>query len=112
MYCYRNCLLGKNYQLKISDFGTDNEAYACDYYKVDGRIPLPLRWAAWESVLRAKYTTKSDVWAFAVTLHEIFTLCRRQPYEHLTDNQVRLVPPTEIPPSQLRVKKSISCKCL
>ncbi|CAB3226095.1 unnamed protein product [Arctia plantaginis] len=84
----RNCLLGKNYQVKISDFGTDNEAYACDYYKVDGRIPLPLRWAAWESVLRAKYTTKSDVWAFAVTLHEIFTLCRRRPYEHLTDNEV------------------------
>ncbi|XP_075990711.1 discoidin domain-containing receptor 2-like isoform X1 [Anticarsia gemmatalis] len=84
----RNCLLGKNFQVKISDFGTDNEAYACDYYKVDGRIPLPLRWAAWESVLRAKYTTKSDVWAFAVTLHEIFTLCRRRPYEHLTDNEV------------------------
>lgn len=84
----RNCLLGKNFQVKISDFGTDNEAYACDYYKVDGRIPLPLRWAAWESVLRAKYTTKSDIWAFAVTLHEIFTLCRRRPYEHLTDNEV------------------------
>lgn len=64
--------------------------YACDYYKVDGRIPLPLRWAAWESVLRGKYTTKSDVWAFAVTLHEIFTLCRRRPYEHMTEAEVRL----------------------
>ncbi|CAH0715978.1 unnamed protein product, partial [Brenthis ino] len=84
----RNCLIGKGYQIKISDFGTDNETYACDYYKVDGRIPLPLRWAAWESVLRGKYTTKSDVWAFAVTLHEIFTLCRRRPYEHLTEAEV------------------------
>ncbi|XP_031767300.1 discoidin domain-containing receptor 2-like isoform X3 [Galleria mellonella] len=84
----RNCLVGKNYQVKISDFGTDNESYACDYYKVDGRIPLPLRWAAWESVLRGKYTTKSDVWAFAVTLHEIFTLCRRRPYEHMTETEV------------------------
>ncbi|XP_059055156.1 discoidin domain-containing receptor 2-like isoform X2 [Achroia grisella] len=84
----RNCLVGKNYQVKISDFGTDNETYACDYYKVDGRIPLPLRWAAWESVLRGKYTTKSDVWAFAVTLHEIFTMCRRRPYEHMTENEV------------------------
>ncbi|CAG5039229.1 unnamed protein product [Parnassius apollo] len=84
----RNCLIGKGYQIKISDFGTDNEAYSCDYYKVDGRIPLPLRWAAWESVLCGKYTTKSDVWAFAVTLHEIFTLCRRRPYEHLTETEV------------------------
>ncbi|XP_050360941.1 discoidin domain-containing receptor 2-like isoform X1 [Nymphalis io] len=84
----RNCLIGKGYQIKISDFGTDNEAYSCDYYKVDGRIPLPLRWAAWESVLRGKYTTKSDVWAFAVTLHEIFTICRRRPYEHLTEAEV------------------------
>ncbi|KAG6458538.1 discoidin domain-containing receptor 2 isoform X2 [Manduca sexta] len=84
----RNCLIGKAYQVKISDFGTDNEAYACDYYKADGRIPLPLRWAACESVLRGKYTTKSDVWAFAVTLHEIFTLCRRRPYEHFTDAEV------------------------
>lgn len=74
--------------MKISDFGTDNEVYACDYYKVDGRIPLPLRWAAWESVLRGKYTTKTDVWAFAVTLHEIFTLCRRRPYEHLAETEV------------------------
>ncbi|XP_028032139.1 discoidin domain-containing receptor 2 [Bombyx mandarina] len=84
----RNCLIGKGYQIKISDFGTDNEAYTCDYYKVDGRVPLPLRWAAWESVLRGKYTTKSDVWAFAVTLHEIYSLCRRRPYEHLTDCEV------------------------
>ncbi|XP_041987229.1 discoidin domain-containing receptor 2-like [Aricia agestis] len=83
----RNCLIGKNYQVKISDFGTDNEAYACDYYKVDG-VPLPLRWAAWESVLQGRYTTKSDVWAFAVTVHEIFTHCRRRPYEHMTEAEV------------------------
>ncbi|VVC94328.1 unnamed protein product, partial [Leptidea sinapis] len=61
----RNILVGKGYQVKISDFGTDNDLYACDYYKAEGRIPLPLRWAAWESVFGGKYTTKSDVWAFA-----------------------------------------------
>ncbi|KOB71047.1 Tyrosine kinase-like protein [Operophtera brumata] len=82
-----NCLIGKSYQVKISDFGTDNEAYACDYHKAEGRIPLPLRWAAWESVLRGEYSTRSDVWAYAVTLHELFTLCRRRPYDHLTDTE-------------------------
>lgn len=77
--------------MKISDFGTDNEAYASDYYKVDGRLPLPVRWAAWESVLLGKYTTKTDVWSFAVTFHEILTLCRHTPYEHLTEAEVSII---------------------
>ncbi|XP_032679988.1 discoidin domain-containing receptor 2-like isoform X3 [Odontomachus brunneus] len=84
----RNCLVGKAYHIKISDFGTDNELYSCDYYKVDGAMPLPVRWMAWESIFLGKYTTKSDVWAFAVTLWEILNLGRRVPYEHLTDEEV------------------------
>lgn len=35
-----------------------------------------------------KYTTKSDVWAFAVTLWEILNLGRHIPYENLSDEQV------------------------
>ncbi|XP_031826230.1 discoidin domain-containing receptor 2 isoform X3 [Nomia melanderi] len=84
----RNCLVGKAYHIKISDFGTDNELYACDYYKVDGAVPLPIRWMAWESIFLGKYTTKSDVWAFAVTLWEILNLGRRVPYEHLSDEEM------------------------
>ncbi|XP_046466672.1 discoidin domain-containing receptor 2 isoform X1 [Neodiprion pinetum] len=84
----RNCLVGKAYHIKISDFGTDNELYASDYFKVDGNMPLPVRWMAWESIFLGKYTTKSDVWAFAVTLWEILNLGRRVPYEHLSDDEV------------------------
>ncbi|XP_025602982.2 discoidin domain-containing receptor 2-like [Athalia rosae] len=84
----RNCLVGKAYHIKISDFGTDNELYSSDYYKVDGNMPLPVRWMAWESIFQGKYTTKSDVWAFAVTLWEILNLGRRVPYEHLSDKEV------------------------
>lgn len=84
----RNCLIGKAYQVKICDFGTYNEIYSSDYYHVDGNNPIPIRWMAWESVYQAKYTTKSDVWAFAVLLWEILTLARRQPYDTLTDTEV------------------------
>lgn len=30
----RNCIIGKAYQIKICDFGTFNELYVNDYYKV------------------------------------------------------------------------------
>nr|XP_023020139.1 discoidin domain-containing receptor 2-like [Leptinotarsa decemlineata] len=84
----RNCLVGNNYQIKICDFGTYNELYTNDYYKVDGNTPLPIRWMAWESVYQARYTTKSDVWGFAVTLWEILTLCRQPPFSFLSDSEV------------------------
>lgn len=46
---FRNCLVGKAYRVKISDFGTDNDLYSADYYKLDGKLGLPIRWMAWES---------------------------------------------------------------
>lgn len=49
---------------------------------------MPLRWMSWESVLMGKFTSKSDVWSFAVTLWEILTFAREQPYEGLADEKV------------------------
>ena len=47
----RNCLVGTNFTIKISDFGMSRSLYSGDYYKVEGRAVLPIRWMAWESVL-------------------------------------------------------------
>ncbi|KAJ7308039.1 hypothetical protein JRQ81_008540 [Phrynocephalus forsythii] len=84
----RNCLVGNNYTIKIADFGMSRNLYSGDYYRIQGRAVLPIRWMAWESILLGKFTTASDVWAFGVTLWEMFTLCKEQPYSWLTDEQV------------------------
>ncbi|OQV17830.1 Discoidin domain-containing receptor 2 [Hypsibius exemplaris] len=84
----RNCLVGQNFSIKISDFGMSRRLYAGDYYRIEGKAILPIRWMAWESILLGKFTTKSDVWSFAVTLWEILTFAREQPFEEFADDQV------------------------
>ncbi|KAM9762290.1 discoidin domain-containing receptor 2 isoform 1-T1 [Menidia menidia] len=84
----RNCLVGKNYTIKIADFGMSRNLYSGDYYRIQGRAVLPIRWMSWESILLGKFTTASDMWAFGVTLWEILNFCKEQPYSQLTDEQV------------------------
>ncbi|KAK2191810.1 hypothetical protein NP493_45g07003 [Ridgeia piscesae] len=84
----RNCLVGAHYTIKISDFGMSRSLYSRDYYHIEGKAVLPIRWMAWESVVLGKFSPKSDVWSFAVTLWEILTLAREQPFDQLSDEQV------------------------
>jgi len=36
---------------QISDFGMSRVLHSADYYRIQGRAVLPIRWMAWESVL-------------------------------------------------------------
>lgn len=47
----RNCLVGDLYTIKISDFGMSRSLYSSDYYRIEGKALLPIRWMAWESTL-------------------------------------------------------------
>lgn len=52
----RNCLVGKNYTIKIADFGMSRNLYNGDYYRIQGRAVLPIRWMSWESILLVRHT--------------------------------------------------------
>ena len=83
----RNCLVGPNYLVKISDFGMSRSLYDSHYYRIHGRFSLPVRWMAYECFY-GKFSQTSDVWAFGVTMWEIFTLAKEQPYRDMSDKQV------------------------
>ena len=83
----RNCLVGPNYLVKISDFGMSRSLYDSHYYHIQGSFVLPVRWMAFECFY-GKFSQKSDVWAFGVTMWEIFTLAKEQPYNDMSDKQI------------------------
>lgn len=47
----RNCLVDELYSIKISDLGMSRTEYSSDYYRVEGKTMLPIRWMAWESIM-------------------------------------------------------------
>lgn len=53
-------MIGKNYQLKVSDHAMFCSQYEGDYYVSDTKAKLPIRWMAWESLLLVSHRINSD----------------------------------------------------
>lgn len=81
----RNCLVGGEKgdsgedeggerHIKIADFGMSRNLYAGDYYRIQGRAVLPIRWMAWECILmvrgreRVRSTVENNTTTYLVDL--------------------------------------------
>uniref|UniRef100_H2YE97 Tyrosine-protein kinase receptor n=1 Tax=Ciona savignyi TaxID=51511 RepID=H2YE97_CIOSA len=83
----RNCLVHDDLTVKIGDFGLTRDVYETDYYRIDSRGILPVRWMAPESLKDGVFDSRSDVWSYGVVLWEIATLAE-QPYQGQQHDQV------------------------
>ena len=83
----RNCLVGDKNVIKLADFGMSRNLYESHYYTIQGKAVLPVRWMATECFY-GKFSAKTDVWAFGVTMWEIFMLVKERPYSEMEDLEV------------------------
>eukprot|EP00045_Choanoeca_perplexa_P017029 m.238854 g.238854 ORF g.238854 m.238854 type:complete len:876 (-) comp17431_c0_seq2:1743-4370(-) len=92
----RNCLVGENNIVKVADFGlaravtTHSQVRSENnkgYYRKVGEVVAALRWMPPEVFTTGVFEELSDVWAFGVTVWEIFSW-GALPYGHLAHDQV------------------------
>ncbi|ULT91653.1 hypothetical protein L3Y34_009350 [Caenorhabditis briggsae] len=86
----RNVFLMGDGTIRIGDFGLTRRHENSDYYRINnGDIKLPVLWMAPECFHTHKFTEKTDIWSFGVSLFEIFTLGDK-PYAGVSDVSVFL----------------------
>ena len=82
----RNVLVASDLSCKVSDFGLSQHSNE-GAVKTDAKDQVAVRWAAPEAIADHRYTSKSDVWSYGITLFEIFTFGGK-PYEAWSNRRV------------------------
>jgi len=99
----RNILLTETLNSKITDFGFARVVESQDTPGQTETVVGPLKWMSIESIQKQEYSTKSDVWAFGITVIEIMTSSLPYPGElpvNVASKVVsgfRLTPPSDRP---------------
>lgn len=83
----RNCLVGANGEVKVSDFGMSKFMDSSSY---QGNLAsmIPIYSVPPEVLSKRLFSSKSDVWAFGLLMWEVFT-CGDAPYGSLRPHEVR-----------------------
>ena len=109
----RNVLVAKDLSCRIADFGMSRELHSDSEYYTSSGGRVPLRWTAPEAVFYNKYSEKSDVWSFGMTMYEIWSLGDKPWGEKASNQEIiegmsngrELSPPTGCPRKVKQVMK-------
>uniref|UniRef100_A0A673BRW5 Tyrosine-protein kinase n=1 Tax=Sphaeramia orbicularis TaxID=375764 RepID=A0A673BRW5_9TELE len=82
----RNCLVSKNNEVKVSDFGMTRFVLD-DQYTSSQCSKFPVKWSSPEVIRFCKFSSKSDVWSFGVLMWEVYNE-GRLPYDNQTNAEV------------------------